>query len=398
MLEQSAGGNEDEGSDDSRAVERAERPLSVLGVDPELGFAGGETQVLGLTLELLRAGHRAELACDPRGALYARASAMGVVCRPLAIRNAFDIPAALRLRAILAQGRYDIVHFHTSRAHSMAPAVGGMARATVVTRRMDYRPNRLFAPYLYNRAVDAVAAISTPVAHALEAAGVSPDHLVIIPSGVDCDRFRPPTPGERCAARERFAIASEEFAIGTVGALEERKGHRYLLEAIAALGAEPGMERVVCLVAGGGSLGSELAEVAEQRGISARVRMLGQVEDSKPLLEALDLFVFPSLKEGLGVAMLEAMASGLAVIASASGGVIDAIEDGVSGVLVPPADAQAIAGAIARLSRDEAVRRRIGAAARERARARFSVAAMARRTIELYRACLEKNGVYGGRN
>ncbi len=398
MLEQGAGANEDEASDDSRAIKRGERPLSVLGVDPELGFAGGETQVLGLTLELLHAGHRAELACDPRGALYARASASGVVCPPLTIRNAFDIRAALRLRALVARGRYDIVHFHTSRAHSMAPAVGGMARATIVTRRMDYRPNRLFAPYLYNRAVDAVAAISTPVARALEAAGVKREHLVIIPSGVDCDRFRPPTPAERQAARARFVIAPGEFAIGTVGALEERKGHRYLLEAIAGLGAEPGTERVVCLVAGSGSLRRELAEVAERQGVSARVRMLGQVEDSKPLLEALDLFVFPSLKEGLGVAMLEAMASGLTVIASASGGVVDAIEDGVSGVLVPPADAQALASAIARLWRDEAVRRRIGVAARERACARFSVAAMARRTIELYRACLEKNDVSGGRN
>jgi glycosyltransferase involved in cell wall biosynthesis len=122
------------------------------------------------------------------------------------------------------------------------------------------------------------------------------------------------------------------------------------------------------------------------------------VEDSQPLLEALDLFVFPSLKEGLGVAMLEAMASGLTVIASASGGVVDAIEDGVSGVLVPPADAPALAAAITRLWRDEAVRRRIGAAARQRACERFSVAAMARRTMELYRACLGQNDVSGGRN
>jgi glycosyltransferase involved in cell wall biosynthesis len=398
MLERSGGAKEDEGSDDSRAVKRGERPLSVLGVDPELGFAGGETQVLGLTLELLRAGHRAELACDPRGELYARARASGVVCWPLAIRNAIDIPAALRLRALVARGRYDIVHFHTSRAHSMAPAVGGMARATIVTRRMDYQPNRLVAPYLYNRAVDAVAAISAPVARALEAAGVKPERLVIISSGVDCERFRPPTPAQRSAARARFSIAPGEFAVGTVGALEERKGHRYLLEAIAALGAESAMERMVCLVAGSGSLREELARVAERHGISARVRMLGQVEDSQPLLEALDLFVFPSLKEGLGVAMLEAMASGLTVIASASGGVVDAIEDGVSGVLVPPADAPALAAAITRLWRDEAVRRRIGAAARQRACERFSVAAMARRTMELYRACLGQNDVSGGRN
>jgi glycosyltransferase involved in cell wall biosynthesis len=279
----------------------------------------------------------------------------------------------------------------------MAPMVGGMARAMVVTRRMDYRPNRLFAPYLYNRAVDAVAAISVPVARALEAAGVSPDRVVIIPSGVDCERFRPPGADERRIARERFGIASDEFAVGTVGALEERKGHRYLLEALAALGAEPGSPRVVCLIAGKGSLAGELSKIAERRAISGRVRMLGQVEDSSHLLAALDVFVFPSLKEGLGVAMLEAMASGLAVVASASGGVTDVIEDGVSGLLVPPADSHAIAKAISRL-RDEQERRRLGAAARERVCAQFSIAAMARRTVALYRACLARQGPNEGRN
>lgn len=398
MLEQSTGDKQDDGQGDSSAGRIGQRPLRVLGVDPERGFAGGETQVLGLTLELLRAGHQAELGCDPRGALYARAKAAGVVCRPLAIRNAFDIRAALRLRKIIVEGCYDVVHFHTSRAHSMAPAVSGMARAMVVTRRMDYRPNRLFAPYLYNRAVDAVAAISTPVARALQAAGVRPERLVVIPSGVDCERFRPPTPVEKRAARECLGIAPDEFAVGAVGALEERKGHCYLLEAIAALGARAGRARVVCLIAGAGSLAGELSEIVVRRGISDRVKMLGRVEDSRPLLEALDLFVFPSLKEGLGVAMLEAMASGLAVVASASGGVVDVVQEGISGILVPSADARAIATAIKRLCSDEAERSRVGAEARKRVCARFSVAAMARRTIELYRSCLEKNGMDGGRN
>src|ERR1700722_17381643 len=95
--------------------------LRVLGVDPELRFAGGETQVLGLTLGLLRAGHQAELACDPRGMLWQRAREAGLRCHPLAIRNALDFGAGLRLRNLLARESYHIVHFHTSRAHSLAP-------------------------------------------------------------------------------------------------------------------------------------------------------------------------------------------------------------------------------------------------------------------------------------
>src|SRR5713101_1050658 len=95
--------------------------LRIAGVDPELDFGGGETQVLGLTLELIRKGHRAELICDPDGRLWARAQATGVKCYPLRVRNAIDVAAGLRLRALLGRGNYDVVHFHTARAHALAP-------------------------------------------------------------------------------------------------------------------------------------------------------------------------------------------------------------------------------------------------------------------------------------
>ncbi len=150
------------------AATRAAPLLSVAGVDPERNFAGGETQVLGLALELRAMGHRAELLCDPAGELWRRAQTAGVVCHPLPIRNALDLVAAAALRRQLRRGRYDVVHFHTSRAHAMAPWVRGLTRAAVVTRRMDYVPNRLFAPWLYGRhTVDGVAAISAAVADGL---------------------------------------------------------------------------------------------------------------------------------------------------------------------------------------------------------------------------------------
>ena len=148
------------------------QPLSVVGVDPELGFAGGETQVLALTLALAGGGNRAELICDPAGRLWERATAAGIKCHPLHIRNAIDLAAGVRLRAILKRERYDVVHFHTSRAHSMAPFARSFGSALIVTRRMDYRPNRVFAPLLFNRAVDGVIAISGGVADSLAAAGV----------------------------------------------------------------------------------------------------------------------------------------------------------------------------------------------------------------------------------
>jgi glycosyltransferase involved in cell wall biosynthesis len=370
------------------AAPLAGAPLSVAGVDPERNFAGGETQVLGLTLELRAMGHRAELLCDPAGELWRRAQAAGVVCHPMAIRNALDLAAAAALVRRLRDGRYDVVHFHTSRAHAMAPWVRGLTRAAVVTRRMDYVPNRLFARWLYGRAVDGVAAISTSVADALVRAGVARERITLIPSGVDCAQFRPPSADERAQARAALGLGDADLAVGAVGALEPRKGHRYLVEAMALLGRRG----CVAIVAGDGSLRDSLAAEVRRLGLGdadGAVRLLGRVEDARSVLWALDIFAMPSLNEGLGVALLEAMACGLPCVASRIGGIVDAVDEGHSGILVAPGDAPALAGALADLCAQTQTRIAMGAAARALAVERFSMAVMARRTVELYRACLQ---------
>jgi len=364
--------------------------LSIAGVDPELGFAGGETQVLGLTLALAGGGHRAELICDPAGRLWERAIAAGIRCHPLRIRNAIDLSAGIRLRAILKRERYDVVHFHTSRAHSMAPFARGFARALVVTRRMDYRPNRVLAPYLYNRAVDSVVAISGGVADSLAAAGVDRRRTTVVSSGVDCGRFRPPTPADRVDARGALGISDADFAISAVGALEPRKGHRYLIEAVGSLASTAPSIKLKCFIAGQGSLRGELEREIAQLGCAESVKLLGRIDDPRELLWASDVFAMPSLKEGLGVAALEAMASALPVIASEVGGLPEVVEHDRTGIIVPPANPQAIASAIARLAQSTALRSQMGAAARARAVENYSMATMAARTLALYRASVRK--------
>ncbi|MHB8384242.1 MAG: glycosyltransferase family 4 protein [Candidatus Binataceae bacterium] len=370
----------------------ANAPLRVAGVDPERGFAGGETQVMGLTLELLRLGHRAELICDPAGRLYEHARREGVTCYPLKIRNSVDLPAAIRFRAVLRRGRYDVVHFHTARAHAMAPYARGFARALVVTRRMDYRPNRLFAPLLYGRAVDAVAAISHGVADSLVLAGVAAERITIIPSGVDCAHFRPADPAERAAARAGLGIAPGAVVLGTVGMLEARKGHRHLLEALAHIVRGGEAAELICLIAGDGSLRADLQRDTEMLGIARQVCFLGRVDDVRTVLAATDIFVFPSLREGLGVAILEAAASGLAIVASDTGGIGDVIEDGVTGILVKPGDSAELARAIGRITAAPEARNTMGQAARTRAERDFAMTTMAARTVELYRTAIAAIG------
>ncbi len=380
---------------DSKTAEA--QTMSVAGVDPELGFAGGETQVLGLTLALAKGGHRAELICDPAGRLWERAMEAGIRCHPIRIRNAIDLAAGVKLRAILKRERYDVVHFHTSRAHSMAPLARSFGSTLVVTRRMDYRPNRVFAPYLFNRAVDGVVAISTGVADSLEAAGVDRQRVTVIHSGVDCERFRPPTSQERTDARGALGISDDEIVISAVGALEQRKGHRYLIEAIGALAARPASNKLKCFIVGQGSIHKVLqGEIAVSRSLE-RIKLLGRVDDPRAVLWASDVFAMPSLKEGLGVAALEAMASGLPVIASDVGGLREVVEDGRSGILVPPANAGAIASAIGQLAESAELRSQMGAAARLRVAENYSMETMAAQTLALYRACVKKTqGERGG--
>jgi len=349
---------------------------------------------MGLTLELQRAGHDAELLCDPDGELWRQAEQAGITCRPLKIRNSLDAVAGLRLRAVLSRHHYDVLHFHTARAHAMAPYASGRAGALVVTRRMDYAPNRLFARWLYNRAVDGVAAISQGVAQALVHAGVPRQRIAIIPSGVDCRHFAPPSEAVRQQARAALGLLPHVIAVGTLGALVARKGHRILIDAMALLRGDEAIEtaasRLHCFIAGDGPLRYELAQRILQRDLASSVTLLGRVEDAATLLNALDVFVMPSLNEGMGVAALEATAMGLPVVGSAVGGLPEVVDDGRSGILVKPGDPVILANAIGQLVVDYRRRAAMGAEGRKRAAQNWSLELMAKRTLELYYTCLDR--------
>jgi glycosyltransferase involved in cell wall biosynthesis len=151
------------------------------------------------------------------------------------------------------------------------------------------------------------------------------------------------------------------------------------------------------VIAGEGSLEGALKKDLENLGLEDSVTMMGRIDDPVRMLWALDVFAFPSLHEGLGIAMLEAMACSLAVVASRAGGITDAVEDGRSGILVAPANASGLAAAIARLAAERRTRETLGESARRRVIERFSISAMARDTLALYRVCLGRRGEVAAR-
>ena len=264
----------------------------------------------------------------------------------------------------------------------MSPWLRRYATRAIATRRMDYAPRRgAWTDLLYNRSVAAVVAISLDVREKLVAAGVRAERIHVIRSAVEPPAGLPGAAG-RAAARARFGIAEREVAIGVVAALERRKGHDVLLRALA--GAGRALPSFRCLFCGDGSQRGPLARLAAELGIGERVRFLGEQRQVADVLAALDLFVLPSRHEGLGVAVLEAMAMALPVVASAVGGLPEAVEAGRTGLLVPPEDPAALGRAIAELASDLERARRMGSDGRARVIAEFSMERMAEDYERLY--------------
>ncbi len=278
--------------------------MDILHVDPERGWGGGEVQVVSLIRELDRRGHRSRLAADPRGRLSRDAAAAGAMVVPLSIRNAVDVAAGLRLRRLVAG--HDVVHFHTARAHALAPWCRGRGARLVVTRRMDYVPRGgPYARWLYNHSVDAVIAISEGVRAALLRAGVQGTRIRVVPSGIDLDLVEADS-ADRLAVRQEWGATPSDVVVLVLGALERRKGHAVLLDAAQRLEATALPIRYV--FCGDGSERGALVEAS--RPLGGRVHFAGFRRDVAACLAAADVVALPSLHEGLGVAALEAMASG----------------------------------------------------------------------------------------
>jgi glycosyltransferase involved in cell wall biosynthesis len=181
----------------------------------------------------------------------------------------------------------------------------------------------------------------------------------VIPNAVDLERFRP---GDQIAARRDMGLAPDAFVMACVGRLHPQKGHRYLLEAIAAVRLR--IPEFFCLIAGDGPLRGALETEARRNGLGKVCRFLGVQDPIQPLYDAADVIVLPSLYEGMPNVVLEAMAMGRPVIATAVAGSVDLVDAGVTGLLVPPADALALGRAILELATDPERREAMGAAAR----------------------------------
>jgi glycosyltransferase involved in cell wall biosynthesis len=208
-----------------------------------------------------------------------------------------------------------------------------------------------------------------------------PEQHRVIPSGIDLAPFA----GERAdrdEIRRGLGAGPGSFLVASVGRLVPIKGHPHLVEAFAEVSRRRPGSRL--MLVGDGPLRAALDGRIRELGLEGGVLLTGHRDDVARLLRAADLFVLPSLNEGLGMVLVEAMASGLATVASRVGGIPEVVLDRDTGLLVPPGDPGALADAILRLADDEGERRRMGRAGRDRAFEVFSIERTVRETERLY--------------
>lgn len=216
--------------------------------------------------------------------------------------------------------------------------------------------------------------------------------VTVVPNGVDQEMFRPETEG--ADMRERWGVSSERVLLFT-GRLDHSKGLRYLMEAFNRIVQK--FADVKLVIVGEGILKNQLLQFTKKRKLQGSVKFIGRLDaESLPrAYAAADIVVCPSLMEGFGLSLIEAMAVGKPCIAAASGGMREIVANGENGVLVRPADSEALRGAIEMLLLDSNLCRRLGVAARKKIERDFTLEKMAERTVAVYEGALTGNGSSG---
>jgi glycosyltransferase involved in cell wall biosynthesis len=297
------------------------------------------------------------------------------------LRAPLDPRLVLELARHFRQAAVDLVHAHEFTMNVYGAAAGFIARVPVIATvhgRGYYaaKARRLTALGLAARSGAILVAVSTDI-QAFLRTRLGLDHVRVVPNGIDLER---PARGDRERGRRAIGVGPEAIVVGNVGNLYPVKGHRALVAALAEL--DP---NVHLAIAGRGAEEAGLRSLAGDLGIAARVHLLGYREDTPDLLAASDIYALPSLYEGQSLALIEAMAAGLPVVATEVGGNPEVLgRSEVEGLFVPPSDPAALARALARMAADRALRARLGAAARARARSEFSLDAMLGRYRALY--------------
>lgn len=383
--------------------------MKVLFVIDGLGTGGAERSLAELLPYLDEAGFAFLVCClyRRRPGVHDDLERRGYDVRLL--RGRGILSRALDLRRIVHRERPDLVHTtilganlvgRLAAAGTGVPVLTSLVSVPYSVGRLKYGSTprwkvaalRIVDGWTARHLTSHLHAISRAVQRAAETdLRIPAERITVIERGRDPVRLGEPGSERKARARAALGLASEDEVLVAVGRHVTPKGHRYLLEAIPMLARD--RPRLVTLLTGRTDEASkDLEAMARRLDLDRHVRFLGHRDDIPDVLAAADVFVFPSLWEGLGGALIEAMALGLPIVASDLEAVREVVEEGENAVLVPPADPNALAAAVASILDDPARRRAFGEAGRRRFEERFTAERSSRRMVELYRRLARKAG------
>jgi glycosyltransferase involved in cell wall biosynthesis len=361
-----------------------------LHIDTARTWRGGQNQVLLTVNGLREIGQRAALVAHPDGELRKRA-AEGLDLVPLAPRSEMDLTAAWRLARVIKRLSPDVVHAHDPHGIAMASlalslgagastrADGPGVKAFVASRRVDFHLKKNAFSKWKHRQVDMFICASEAIRRMLVADGFPAERTVTVHEGIDLDHV---LAAPAVNLHEALWLPHGAPIVGNVAALVPHKGQRHLIEAAHLVVQEIPDARFVIL--GEGELREHLERLVKEFHLEKHVLLPGFRTDVLGCIKAFDVFVMSSITEGLGTSLLDAMACSRPIVATRAGGIPEVVDDGRTGLLVPPRDHHAMAAAILRLLKNVDERRRMGEAGLARLRERFTLEKMVAGTAAVY--------------
>ena len=375
----------------------------ILHIVGDSKYGGGSVIIIRLALAAMEAGFEVDvLATDPVFQNALKASGIGVVsldCIWRDIRPFRDVLGLLRLRRYLVAHHYDIVHTHTSKAGFVGRAAAWRAKAPAIVHTVhgfafheesSWAALRAYA-FLERRAAHwCHRLVTVSLFHrqwALDLGIGDPERVVAISNGISAARLAQSRSSE--AVRKELGIAPGAVVVMVPGRLAPQKGLEYLVEAFALL-IRRGQRDVVLVIVGDGVLREPLQQQSRALGIDARVVFAGYREDIGDVVSASDYIVLPSLREGLSIALLEAMAAGKPIVTTSIGSNLEATDNGRVARIVPPKDAVALADSMEYLLQHPDVAGELGRAAQERFEACYTEKRMLDAYLSLYHDLLDE--------
>ncbi len=378
------------------------KPARVIQIAESAGWAGGEVYLLNLAKALDRHRFNLGVVVPERGPLVEQLRAQGVQVHFVPLTERLFNPSRLfALIGLFRRERPVIVQSHGARSNVYTKLAGRLARVPVVLSTVH---NSLFAyevsalrKRLYVLAekvtsplADRILAVSAAIADDLvRRYGIRAERVVTIRNGIDTEAYRPSRdPGDILA---ELNLKEAGPLIGVAARMTPQKGHLFLLRALSLL--IPRFPRLRCLLIGDGPLRQALLRECEALGVIDHCRFTGVRTDVPDLLSVLQVVVLPSLSEGLPFVLLETMALGKPIVATNVGGVCEVMEDGITGLLVPPRDPKALAHAIAFLLDRPGKAEEMGKRGKARVREHFTLGRMVRELEDVYTRLLQAKRV-----